>query len=39
VVRVELPIVLTDQSVGREARLGIDFSEPIVRRETLPDDF
>ncbi|MDB2272456.1 hypothetical protein PM032_15770 [Halorubrum ezzemoulense] len=37
-VRVELPIVLTDQSFGREARLVTDLAEPIVRRETLADD-
>ena len=37
-LRVEVPLVLTDQSVGREARLVIDFGEPIVCRETLSND-
>ena len=37
-LRVELPVVLTDQPFGREARLVINFGEPIVRRETISND-
>jgi hypothetical protein len=33
-----LPIVLTGQPFGREAKLVINFGEPIVRRETLSND-
>jgi hypothetical protein len=33
-----LAIVLTDQPFGREAKLVINFGEPIVRRETLSND-